>query len=248
MTNIFYLLLLFIIVILFLFFSFRTRQRKGRYEPMIQHKIFQPGRYRYTISIPESYSENHRVPLVLALHYAGHGSPFYGELMLLGLVEPAFKELAPIIVAPDCPDKDWLQPKSQAYLIDLLDHIQDNYQVDPHRILIIGYSMGGIGAWHSVRHHPERFSAAIIMAAPSPEDALEVEWQVPLMLIHGKKDELFPIQKTQRVVVDLEVQGVDITFRILDGVSHYETHFFVSALMNTLPWLENRWKNFTLND
>jgi predicted peptidase len=209
---------------------------------MIEYKIYQPGGHHYTISIPPTYSDNKSTPLVLALHYAGHGSPYYGEGMLLSLINPAFQELEPIIVAPDCPAGDWLQLQSEAYVLALLDHIQEVYQIDPPRIILAGYSMGGIGAWNFAKRYPERFAAVVIMAASPPDDALEVEWKVPLMVIHGKMDELFPVQKTLQVVLGMEEQGTDIVYQILDGVTHFETQYFVSALRNSIPWLQEKWR------
>ena len=157
------------------------------------------------------------------------------------MIEPAFRELRPIIIAPDCPTRDWTQPESEQLIFDLLDSIRERFNIDPGRILLTGYSLGGMGTWHFAGCYPERFSAAIVMAGRPPADVLEITWKVPLMVIHGRKDELLALYETKNTVIQLENQGVDIEFRILEGVTHYETHFFVAALRNTIPWLLEKW-------
>lgn len=72
--------------------------------PTIRQEVLEPGRL-YTLAIPASYTGDESVPLVLALHYGGHGAPYFGRGVLTGLVEPALRELEAIIVAPDCTGK-----------------------------------------------------------------------------------------------------------------------------------------------
>src|SRR5262249_58742161 len=44
------------------------------------------GTLRYTLSVPEGYDSKRPVPLVVALHYGGDVTPFYGRGMIDGLV------------------------------------------------------------------------------------------------------------------------------------------------------------------
>ena len=203
--------------------------------------VLHPGPRRYTLILPESGVPVDAVPLVIALHFGGHGLPFYGELFLTDLIEPSLRGLGAIIAAPDCPSKDWTQPESEQFVMKLVDHLRDQYSIDPRKILITGFSMGGIGTWHIASQYPQKFSAALVMAANPIEDAFEVEWDLPLYILHARDDELFPIVNTTQVVVGLEEQGVDITYRILENTTHYETHKFKAPLKETVPWVLERW-------
>jgi poly(3-hydroxybutyrate) depolymerase len=40
-------------------------------------------------------------------------------------------------------------------VLDVVAHVQARYQVDPDRIVLAGFSMGGAGAWHMGAHYPE---------------------------------------------------------------------------------------------
>ena len=42
--------------------------------------------------------------------------------------------------------------------------VQKRYKIDPRRIILRGFSMGGEGAWHIALHYPDRFAAAEIGA------------------------------------------------------------------------------------
>ena len=204
--------------------------------------ILEPKHNRYTLSIPENYTGDQPVPLVLVLHYGGHGMPFYGELILRELIEPALRAMDAIILAPDCPAADWIQPEIDQFILDLLSHVGDQYNIDPHKVLITGYSLGGIGTWHLAGRYPDRFTAVLAMAAQPPEYASMMDWPVPIYVIHGREDELFPVVNTTKVVVQLENRDVDITYRILEQVSHFETQKYYVPLQAAVPWILDRWE------
>jgi predicted peptidase len=208
----------------------------------IQTDTLQPGDRHYTVAIPGDYSGDRSVPLVLALHYGGHGSPYYGRGFLTGLVEPALQDLGAIIVAPDCTGDDWTQPNSEQDVLDLLDHIEATYKVDSNRTLITGYSMGGIGTWHLAARHQDRFAAALPMAATPPSSAVDAAWDIPLYVIHSSEDELFPLRWTETAVDQLVTEGVSVELAVVDGVSHHETRRFIEPLQKAVPWVQEAWK------
>lgn len=207
----------------------------------VQERVLQPGDRRYTVAIPRGYTANQAVPLVLALHFGGVVTPFYGKLILTGLVEPALRELRAIIVAPDCTASDWTHPRSEADVLALLDHIQDTYAIDPKRTLITGYSKGGIGTWYLAAHHQERFAAALILAGLPQADVVDVQWKIPLYVIHSRQDEVIPLDPTETAVKQLWAKGVSVELVVLDGITHYENNRFVEPLRAAVPWIEKVW-------
>jgi predicted esterase len=207
----------------------------------VQEQVLEPDDECYTIAIPQKPAVDEPLPLILALHYAGHGMPFFGRLILEDLIEPAWRELGAIVVAPDCPARDWIQPESEALVLRLLEHLQDNYPVDPHRMLIAGYSMGGNGAWHLAARHQDRFAAAVIMAGWPTVKMLDVRWQTPLYVIHSRADELVPLEVTEPVVQALQDQGAPVELVVLEDAGHYETGRFVAPLRAAIPWIRRAW-------
>jgi len=45
-------------------------------------------------------------------------------------------------------------------LFEAIDFICDNFAIDPDRISVTGYSMGGAATWYIASHYPDRFAAA----------------------------------------------------------------------------------------
>ncbi len=138
MINFLFLIALLVLAILVIFPFFYLTRENSAIRPGISHQILPPGYRRYTVSVPPDYSDEKPTPLILVLHFAGHGIPFYGEMILQSMIEPAFRELKPIIIAPDCPVKDWTQPESEQLIFDLLDKIQAQFNIDAGRIFSPG--------------------------------------------------------------------------------------------------------------
>ena len=207
----------------------------------IKQEILQPGDKRYSIAYPAGYPPDEPVPLILALHFAGHGTPYYGRTILEQLVEPALGDLGAVIVSPDCTADSWSNPQSEADVLSLLDYISNRCNVDPGKILVTGYSMGGNGAWYLAARNPDRFSAAVVMSGWPPAEIGQLDWQIPVFVIHSRNDEFMPIEPTQDAVNILAEQGVEIEFTILDGITHFETYRFIKPLNAVIPWIEGLW-------
>jgi predicted peptidase len=242
MIDLFFLIVVIgVVFVVVLPFVFLGRKPKSMH-PGITYEYLPPGYRRYTIFTPHEYTGEQSVPLILALHYTGHGIPFFGGEILLSLIKPAFGEINPIIISPDCPAKYWHDAESEQMIFDLLDEIQEKYNINPNQILVTGYSLGGMGTWHYAGRYPNHFTAAIVVAGNPPEDALEIDWRIPLLVIHGCDDEIFPLRETKEIYLQLKKLGFDIEFRILEGVSHYDIKYYGAALRNTIPWLTRVWE------
>lgn len=194
---------------------------------------------RYTLSLPERAEG--APPLLLSLHYAGHGAPYYGRNMLEGLVEPALRDLSAVIVAPDCPSQSWTTKESEEAVLALLDFVAASYGTDPERVVVTGYSMGGMGTWYLISRHPERFSAAIPMAGAPRDSDLEAVARTPLYAIHSRVDEVVPPAPTKEAVERLRKSGGRADLVLVD-VPHYETVRFRPYLEKATSWLREVWR------
>lgn len=211
--------------------------------PGIYERVLQPGDRRYTIAIPDGYTDERPSPLVIGLHWGGPVTPYVGKWYLLGLLAPALGELGAILAAPDCTAEHWAVPSSGQVVIDLLDHLQRTYSLDSRRVLLTGYSMGGIGVWLLAARHQERFSGVLIVSAVPPSDVLGVHWRIPLYVIHSRRDELFPLKDTQTTVNRLQEKGVLIEFDVVDKTTHFQTERFIKPMRAALPWIRDIWRS-----
>ena len=210
--------------------------------PGIYQRTLPPRNLRYTVAIPNSFKSDQAAPLILALHFGGQVTPFYGGLFLDGLVGPALHELEAIMVAPDAVAGTWSSPESEANVLGLLDAIQGNYKIDTRRTLITGYSMGGAGTWYMSARNQKRFAAALPMAGRPPADAVNVAWEIPIYAIHSRQDEVVPFGPTETAINQIKDKGASVEFVAVEGITHFETGRFTGPLRAAIPWIQKVWK------
>jgi len=198
---------------------------------------------RYTLSIPEFFSPRGKVPLVIALHYGGDVTAWYGKGYLTILVEPALCELGAVIAAPDCPSPaGWDNPSSEAAVLALMNHLKRYYTIDDKKVVLTGFSLGGIGTWYLAARYPDLFSAAIPVSAMPRPDMAETVRNIPVYVIHSTGDEIFPVKRVEEMVEKLKIRGLPVRMQTLEGISHYQTPSFVDTLRETVPWIEQTWQ------
>ncbi|UCE42929.1 MAG: prolyl oligopeptidase family serine peptidase [Candidatus Aminicenantes bacterium] len=198
---------------------------------------------RYTLSLPRRYTPTTSYPLVVALHYGGNVTPFYSKDFLASFVEPALEDLYAIMVAPDCPSEGWINPVSETAILELMILLMEEYNIDSNRIILLGYSMGGAGTWYMVARHPDLFSAAVPISAPADMPAIPTIQDVPLYIIHGEKDELFPSLDVKSLCQKQKNNGAEIEMITVTGASHYQLARFISPLKATIPWIRKIWED-----
>jgi len=196
--------------------------------PGTYERVAADGHTRYTLVVPPDVGT---APMVLGLHYAGHGAPHYatGFVSALGL-----EKLGALVVAPDCATgRGWANPASQEVVLSLLDEVKAELGATPPRTAIIGYSMGGIGAWYLAAYAPGKFDAIIPVAAQPPGPL--TEWNTPVYAIHGTEDELFDAAPTRAAVAGLD-PALDARMVEVQGLGHYDVSRYQPALLQAWAW------------
>jgi predicted peptidase len=201
---------------------------------------------RYGLHLPDAVGDE-PLPLVVALHYSWGGgttSPpaYYGRDYMNLLVVPGLADLEAIIVAPDCPGRGWWDERSDAALLELIAAVREEFAVDPDRIVLTGFSMGGMGTWAFAFAHPELFSAAVPMAGrPSPD--IVAGWEdLPVFAIHGTEDEVVDIEPTREAIAALRERGIEAKLLEVPSVTHFQTPRFAEPMRTVVPWLRQLWE------
>lgn len=193
----------------------------------------------YAIEVPRGYSPDARVPLVLALHFGGEPFDESGKGVIEALVGPALAALGAVIVAPDALAPGWDAPVNEAAVMFLLDRVARRYNVDPARVVVTGFSMGGSGTWHYAGKYPGRFSAAIPVAGRPPE--LTGAWRVPTFAVNSRRDTLVPMGPTVQGIAALKQMGVNAEMIVLERPTHFQTSSHAEGLTQAVPWLKALW-------
>jgi predicted peptidase len=194
----------------------------------------------YGVSAQEDAGGRAR-PLILALHPGGERVRGYGTRFMQQVVLPALGDLGAVVVAPDCPPsaKGWAE--ADRAVLALLEKVRGEYTIDPRRILVVGFSMGGRGTWFMSSQHRDLFTGAIAMAASTgglPQDTLA---RVPTYVIHSRDDLVVPFGPAEENARQLEAQGRAIKFEAVSGASHYAMGAYVDSLRRAGRWIAERW-------
>ncbi|MDP6114586.1 MAG: alpha/beta hydrolase-fold protein [Planctomycetota bacterium] len=81
----------------------------------------------------------------------------------------------------------WSVPASERYLSDIINEFMHRYNIDPNRIVLWGYSMGGVGAYnHAMR--TDRFAVVGIGGGSWSYGTFDAMLNTPAFIWHGKND------------------------------------------------------------
>ncbi len=192
-------------------------QRKQKLETQIVRDI----KLEYLLSLPKGYrASKEQFPLMLFLHGSGERGSDLENIKLHGLPKmlEAELELPCVVVSPQCPSDTWWDIEA---LTVLLDSLEKTLRIDPDRIYVTGLSMGGFATWELAIRNPKRFAAIVpICGGGEPIFTREIT-HLPVWVFHGAKDEVVPLEYSQRMVKALKKYGNKrVKFKIYKHAKH----------------------------
>ncbi len=196
--------------------------------------------------VPPAGGEPHQAaPLIAFLHGSGERGTdpallaLWGPLRYLadGGALPAF------VAAPQCPlELRWgqLLPELDAWLDDLLAR----HPIDPNRVLLSGFSMGGFGAWQWALRRLDRFAALLPVAGNGfrfreytiPENLCALR-TLPIWLVHGARDEVVPVSGADEFHQALLRCGASFGYTRYPDAGHTRTAELAFGDMAHYDWL-----------
>lgn len=197
--------------------------------------------YNFRVILPDIDMTNNKRPLIITLHGAAGGDPDAHKTTAC-YAEPGFEALDAIIISPNGGTLQWPELYNQQMVLTLINLASQFLQVDISKIVVNGYSNGGNGAWFFAETQPSLFSAGIPMASSYNTfntNGLPRKINVPLYVIHGENDELFPLEQTQEWVTATKDAGSDVTLEVAPGLTHNVPCDYVPYLKNAAAWLQN---------
>lgn len=187
---------------------------------------------------------------MIALHYGVvNYERFLGGLVIQQLIKPALPDLNAIYVGPNMLNETWLDPTCETAVMELVDKIKSLYNIDPRRIMIVGYGIGAEGAWHYANQHPEVFQACVAISGKIPSDASSLKTEAPIVVVHSKQDELFAFQDISVAFRNLVESGADnIDLITVSDINHYEMGDFIEPTKKALEKITSAWPTPTAQE
>jgi predicted peptidase len=226
--------------------------------------------YQYRVRLPKDRDPNKRIAVMLFLHGSGsRGSDNIAQLDgFRWAIEPLKDKFDMIAVLPQCEeDSFWSAQNMAEYSLAALDQTVTEFNGDPERLYLVGFSLGGYGVWQIAAANPEKFAALVPVAGgvvgkypinprdraaiiPSVGDMLESPQpyvqvarsigQTPVWVFHGAKDESVPVEYSRQMIEALDAQGrTDVRYTEYPDDGH---QIFGKAIAEPglLEWLANQ--------
>lgn len=204
----------------------------------ILHDHNEPGsRGGFSLYVPEYYTPDRAWPLVMALH-GGSGN---GRGFLWSWLRDARSHGA-VLVAPTATGNTWAlmrEDTDTANLSRILSSVQARWNIDPAKLLLTGMSDGGTFCYVSGLESASPFTHLAPVAATfhplmaEMADAGRLRG-LPVHLVHGKLDWMFPVQVARQTRDLLSAAGADVTYRELDDLSHTYPREMNAKILNWL--------------
>lgn len=169
--------------------------------------------YPYAIALPPGYKAdgNTRWPMVIDLHASGR--PGLQRLKR----EAAGRDDRFIWLMPRHDGRGWWDADTLATLIE---QVRRRHRVDPDRVSVIGFSMGGFGAWDLAAEHPHLIAAIAPMGGGgNPFKARRLR-HLPVWAFHGARDETVGVELAEAMVDAVERAGGDARLTVYPDVGH----------------------------
>jgi phospholipase/carboxylesterase len=190
----------------------------------IFHNDNEPGsRGGFSLYVPEYYTRERALPLVMALH-GGSGN---GRGFLWSWLRDA-RSRGAILVAPTATGRTWAlmgDDTDTPNLMRILESVRSRWNVDAERMLLTGMSDGGTFCYltgferGSPFTHLAPVSATFHPLITEMADADRLRG-LPIHIVHGRLDWMFPVQVARQTSQALSAAGANVTYRELDDLSH----------------------------
>ena len=181
------------------------------------------GRGGFSLYVPEYYTSDRAWPLVMALH-GGSGN---GRGFLWSWLRDA-RSRGAILIAPTATGSTWAlmgDDTDTPNLMRILESVRSRWSIDADRMLLTGMSDGGTFCYVTGFESGSPFTHLAPVSAtfhPLMAEMADVERLrgLPVHIVHGRLDWMFPVQVARQTSQALSAAGADVTYRELDDLSH----------------------------
>ncbi len=100
-----------------------------------------------------------------------------------------------------------------------IDAARERYAIDPRKLVVLGFSQGGVLAYLLALRQPERFAGLVALSSWLPPPLIagvatsEPLRQLTTLIQHGSRDETIAVDRARRSVEALRALHVPLTYR-----------------------------------
>jgi len=207
----------------------------------------QEGHLSYRLRPPPMMAASQSIALVVFLHGAGErGDDNFQQLRTVPaeLCDPSIVHEFPCaILVPQCPKNfSWESGIVGGFtILNVLDRMCDEVlkdaRIDSHRVYLVGYSMGGYGAWSWAANSPSRFAAIVPIAGGGDPRTGSVFIDLPVWAVHGAEDQIVSVEQTRAIISAIREAGGVPKYSEIAGLGHNSWRELFGDDSAILRWL-----------
>lgn len=174
----------------------------------------------YYLYTPSTYDSSKTYPFVVAFHWStGRGTD-----MIERWKAPADK-YGFIVACPNSRDISAWDTSEDKEILRMIEDIRKNYPIGS-KILVTGFSGGGMFAYHLGLNYPKVFTALAPIAGSLRRlmeyglDISRKSKKIPVFIMHGTADSMIDIKESYFARDELIKYGYIVKFQELGGLSH----------------------------
>lgn len=231
----------------------------------LDYSDFQPGTFddgnatvNYRLLKPKNLNQTKKYPLILVFHGSGaigtNNTSQMGVLSKMWLLPENREKYQAYVLSPQFPvrssnyhlDESRNVKASESnepldLVLKSIDLLVLKENIDPNRIYVMGFSMGGATTMNAISKRPNLFAAAINVSGISQFDRMDELTKMPIWIIHGSLDtDNFP-QSNFKFFDEMKTKGKVFLWEYKDK---YHNNILSAELVNEIPkWLFKQTKN-----
>lgn len=179
--------------------------------------------FQYIFHIPDNteLTSDGKFPLILYLHGRQDRGDNLEALKSSGPAkivngQPKFPFA---VLAPVCPEGELWNIQE---LDLLLTYMTEKHPIDPSRIYLTGFDIGGWAIWEWAWQKPEKFAALAPISGWGEELWLGRLRNLPIWIFHGALDETVPVSRSTRMFAGLkELQNTQVEITVFSTAGHF---------------------------
>jgi len=132
---------------------------------------------------------------------------------------------------------------SREKLRQFIDACMKRYPIDTEKLVVVGFSQGGVMAYSLALSKPERFAGLAVLSSWLPKELIPklsinngAVQSLPTLVQHGSQDQMIEVQRAKDSVERLRTLRVPLTYRDYD-MGHEITP---RSLTDLSAWLEEK--------
>lgn len=182
--------------------------------------------YDFLLHLPPGYHDFYgRRPLLVYLHGAGEVGK---DVKILDDYAP-YKYLNntkeevdfPFIVVCPMSEKGGWNSSRVVHLVEqVLHETRYRFDIDPDRVYLTGFSMGGFGTFQIACDYPGQFAAILPLAGGGDPEEAEKLRSVPTWAFHGDADGVVDFESSAKMIAAMTPYNAEAKLTTLYGADH----------------------------